>query len=53
MMGASFLLDGGRPGWWCSQDEEAEIKVGVDLILRRHLSGHTTTQPSFIEEEGS
>jgi hypothetical protein len=26
--------------------------VGADLSLLRHLSGHTTTQPSSIEEEG-
>ena len=24
----SFLLDGGRPGWWCAQGDEARVKVG-------------------------
>jgi hypothetical protein len=29
-----------------------EAKVGADLSMLRQVSGHTTTQPSSIEEEG-
>jgi hypothetical protein len=41
-------------GWWCSPKGEAEVSFGAGA-LRRHwlqVSGHTTTQPSSIEEEG-
>ena len=48
----SFLLDGGRPGWWCEQGDWARVKVGAGLSLLRQLGEHTTTQPSSIEEEG-
>jgi phage gp46-like protein len=52
MSWVSFLLDGGRPGWWCEQGDEAKAEVGADLWLLRRFRGHTTTQPSSIEEEG-
>jgi hypothetical protein len=41
-------------GWWCAQDDEAAAPFGADALLRPslQLSGHTTTQPSSIEEEG-
>ena len=48
----SFLLDGGRPGWWCEQGGEERTKVGADLGVLRRRGGLTTTQPSSIEEEG-
>jgi hypothetical protein len=47
-----FLLDGGRPGWWCAQGAEAKVRVGAGLSLQLPLGSHTTTQPSSIEEEG-
>jgi hypothetical protein len=48
----SFLLEGGRPGWWCVHGDEAKVEVGADLSHLRQLSRHTTTQPSSLEEEG-
>ncbi|HEX7884964.1 MAG TPA: hypothetical protein VF474_03220 [Phenylobacterium sp.] len=48
----SSSMEEGRDGG-VRTGEEAKVEVGADLILRRHLSGHTTTQPSSIEEEGS
>jgi len=34
------------------QCDEAKAEVGSDLSLLCRLIGHTTTQPSSIEEEG-
>jgi len=39
-------------GWWWAQSDGVKTWVGADLSVLRQLSGHTTTQPSSIEEEG-
>jgi hypothetical protein len=41
-------------GWWCGQGDEAKGFVGLrrPLTLSPRRSGHTTTQPSSVEEEG-
>jgi hypothetical protein len=52
MSSFSFLHDGGRRGWWCAQDDGVKVTVGGDLSLLLQFGGHTTTQPSSIEEEG-
>ncbi len=41
----SFLLDGGRPGWWCERDDGAWAKVGAGPRKLRGLIRPTTTQP--------
>jgi hypothetical protein len=41
-------------GWWCARGGEELPLVGAGALGRHtfQLGGHTTTQPSSIEEEG-
>ena len=52
---APFLLEGGRVGDGgvaTTSGWRAPLGVGANLRACRGVSGHTTTQPSSLEEEG-